>query len=313
MKHHIAIYLRCVLFLAFLFTANGSAWQQKLTNQDVIKMVKAGLSPEIIEQTINSSDQAFDVSTDGLITLKQEGVADAIVQVMILRAKNVGKPRNQPNPNGDCGFSETDPMILVDGVKRVELKYSTPETRLQLGAGALIGRGKSIATLKGSRAEIRITNSSPIFEELYVPVGMRPENAAVLAKLDMKSDRREIEIASETLLSASFGIPKNRSMPIVFEVASQTCVYQGKRLRHVKIKVVNPLEPGEYSLIIGAQYYDFGVDTIQKSRKQLDSNYERPCLTTARSGARAAPVLMATFNAVHPTRDVERGAPKFGG
>jgi hypothetical protein len=244
----------------------GFAGQQKLTNQDVIAMVKAGLSPEIIEQTINTSDQAFDVSTDALIKLKQEGVADAIVHAMILRTKSGGKPRPQPNPNGDCAFSETDPMILVDGAKRVELRYSTPETRTALGAGALIGKGKGFATLKGSRAEIRITNSSPIFEELYVPVGMRPDNVALLAKLDIKSDRREIEIGSVSVfsLSSKDGIPKNRRMPIAFEeVASQTCIYQGKKVWHVKIKVVNSLEPGEYSLIIGAHFYDFGIDTKQ--------------------------------------------------
>jgi len=264
MKHHYAFYFRFVLILAFLFTANGFAGQQKLTNQDVIKMVKAGLSPEIIEQAVNTSDQAFDLSTDALIKLKQEGIPDAIVQAMILRAKNGGKPHPQPNPNGDCGFSETDPMILVDGAKRLELKYSTPETRDALGAGALLGRGKALATLKGNRAETRTTNSSPIFEELYLPVGMRPDGAAVLAKLDIKSDRREIEIAnvSAITLSAGEGIPKNRRMPVIFEEA-QTCTYQGKRVRHVKIKVVNPLAPGEYSLIIGGYFYDFGIDTKQ--------------------------------------------------
>jgi hypothetical protein len=266
MKHHYAIYLRCVLILAFLFTPNGFAAQQKLTNQDVIKMVKAGLSPEIIEQTINSSDQAFDVSTDALIKLKQEGVADAIVQAMILRANNGGKPRTQPNPNGDCGVSETDPMILVDGAKRVEMKYGTPETRTAIGVGGLIGKGKGFATLKGSRAEIRTTNSSPIFEELYLPVGMRPDNVVVLAKLDIKPDRREIEIASVSTFtfSSKEGIPKNRRLPVVFEDASQTCLLQGKRVRHVKIKVVNPLEPGEYLLLIaGGYFFDFGIDTKQ--------------------------------------------------
>lgn len=266
MKHHYAFYPRFVLILAFSLTANGFAGQQKLTNQDVIKMVKAGLSPEIIEQTINTSDQAFDVSTDALIELKQEGVADAIVQAMILRAKSGGKPHSQPNPNGDCGFSETDPMILVDGAKRVELKYSIPESRTAIGVGGLIGKGKGFATVKGSRAEIRITNSSPSFEELYLPVDMRPDSAAILAKLDIKSDRREIEIGSVSALtfSSKEGIPKNRRMPIVFEeVASQTCIYQGKRVRHVKIKVANPLEPGEYSLIIGSYFFDFGVDTKQ--------------------------------------------------
>ncbi|HXD34835.1 MAG TPA: hypothetical protein VN643_27190 [Pyrinomonadaceae bacterium] len=237
--------------------------QQKLTNEDVIKMVKAGLSPQIIEQTINSSDQAFDVSTDALIKLKQEGVPDAIVQAMILRAKNGGKPGAYQNPDLDCGG---DSMFLIDGTKRVELKYSNTESRTALGVGALVGRGKGFVTLKGSRAETRVTNSSPTFEELYLPIGMRPDGAAILAKLDIKSDRREIEVASISAItfSSGEGIPKNRRMPIAFEeVPEQTCMHQGKKYRHVKIKVTSPLMPGEYSIIIGNYFFDFGLDPKQ--------------------------------------------------
>jgi hypothetical protein len=226
-------------------------------------MVKAGLSSQVIEQTINSSAQAFDVSTDALIKLKEEGVPDAIVQAMILRAKNGGKPRAYEDPNTDCGG---DSMFLIDGTKRVELKYSNTESRTALGVGALVGRGKGFVTLKGSRAETRVTNSSPTFEELYLPVGLRPDGAAILAKLDIKSDRREIEVASVSAitLSSGEGIPKNRRMPIAFEEApEQTCMHQGKKYRHVKIKVTNPLVPGEYSIIIGNYFFDFGVDPKQ--------------------------------------------------
>ena len=237
--------------------------QQKLSNEDVIKMVKAGLSPKVIEQTINSSDQAFDVSPDALIKLKQEGVPDTIVQAMILRAKHGDKPRANQDPNSDCSG---DSMFLIDGTKRVELKYSNTESRTALGVGALVGRGKGFITVKGSRAETRVTNSSPTFEELYLPLGMRPDGAATLAKLDIKSDRREIEVASVSAItfSSSEGVPKNRRMPIAFEEApEQTCMHQGKKFRHVKIKVTNPLAPGEYSIIVGNYFFDFGVDPKQ--------------------------------------------------
>lgn len=245
--------------------ATNTIWQnqQKLTNQDVIKMVKAGLSLQIIEQTINATDQAFDVSPDALIKLKQEEVPDTIVQAMILRSKNGEKPNAQKDASLDCGG---DSMFLIDGTRRVELKYSNTESRTALGVGALVGRGKGFVTLKGSRAETRVTDLSPIFEDLYLPVGLRPDGAAILAKLDMKSDRREIEVASVSAitLSSGEGIPKNRRMAIAFEeVPEQTCMHQGKKYRHVKIKVTNPLEPGEYSIIVGNYFFDFGVDPKQ--------------------------------------------------
>lgn len=251
--------LSCVYTLVAL--PAGRPQQQKLTNEDVVKMVKAGLTPSIVEQTIKANDANFDLSSDGLIKLKEAGVPDSVVQAMIARgnipANALGKP------DGDCGISDSDPMILIDGAKRMELKFTVADTRVGLGAGALIGKGKGFATLKGNRAETRIPNTAlPIFEELYVPINRRPEDVAVLAKLDVKSDRRQVEIARASLLSGSEGIPKTQLVPTSFEVASsRICDYQGKKLRHIRIRVLNPLQPGEYSLIIsGVYFFDFGVD-----------------------------------------------------
>jgi hypothetical protein len=182
---------------------------------------------------------------------------------MILRSRNGEKQGGRQGSDSDCSG---DSLFLIDGTKRVELKYSNTESRTALGVGALVGRGKGFVILKGSRAESRVTNSSPTFEEMYLPVGMRPDGAAILAKLEIKSDRREIEVASVSAItfSSGEGIPKSRRMPIAFEEATeQTCMHQGKKFRHVKIKVTNPLAPGEYSIIIGNYFFDFGVDPKQ--------------------------------------------------
>ena len=73
-----------VLFLAFasLLTA-----QQTLNNDGVIKMVKAGLSDDVVVAAINgSAPSGFDTSTDALVALKTAGVSDKIVAVMVARA-----------------------------------------------------------------------------------------------------------------------------------------------------------------------------------------------------------------------------------
>lgn len=54
-----------------------------LGNADVVKLVKAGLSPETIESKIAASETSFDTSTDALVALANEGVPDRVIRAMI--------------------------------------------------------------------------------------------------------------------------------------------------------------------------------------------------------------------------------------
>jgi hypothetical protein len=54
-----------------------------LQNQDIIKMVKAGLDETIILAKIGGSKCQFDTSTDALIQLKESGVSAAVLKAMV--------------------------------------------------------------------------------------------------------------------------------------------------------------------------------------------------------------------------------------
>lgn len=58
-----------------------------LTNDDVIKMVRAKLSSGVILTTIQTASFDFDLSPAGLIALKEAGVEDTIIQAMQTRAQ----------------------------------------------------------------------------------------------------------------------------------------------------------------------------------------------------------------------------------
>jgi hypothetical protein len=60
--------------------ASGGA---TLQNQDVIKMVKAGLDDSLIIAKIGSSKCQFDTSTDALIQLKQSGVSSIVLKAIV--------------------------------------------------------------------------------------------------------------------------------------------------------------------------------------------------------------------------------------
>ncbi|MFH4146457.1 hypothetical protein WAI91_21095, partial [Acinetobacter baumannii] len=88
MKKTISVLLTLLLLTGtfpFVFqTPSVSAQtQEKITNKDVIELVKTGISAEIITAKIKASKTEFDTSPAALQELKKEGVPDAIVLVML--------------------------------------------------------------------------------------------------------------------------------------------------------------------------------------------------------------------------------------
>ncbi|MGD9587581.1 MAG: hypothetical protein AB7Q37_10225 [Pyrinomonadaceae bacterium] len=71
-----------VLLIA-AFSLIAAAQADPFTNGTVVKMVKAGLSDEVIATTIRRSAVTFDVSPAALLTLKEQGVSNELILAMI--------------------------------------------------------------------------------------------------------------------------------------------------------------------------------------------------------------------------------------
>lgn len=71
------------LLLALLLALPPFVLAAAMTNDDVIKMVKGGLSDAIVMQAIEGSEAGFDTSPDGLVKLKQGGVSDPVIQKIL--------------------------------------------------------------------------------------------------------------------------------------------------------------------------------------------------------------------------------------
>jgi outer membrane lipoprotein SlyB len=100
--------LLCLLLLAFPFAALAAP----MTNEDVIKMLKAGLGEATVIQSIDGAEPNFDTSPDGLVKLKQGGASDAVIQRIM--AKKSGAPAAQPKAPAcaECG--------TVTGIREIE-------------------------------------------------------------------------------------------------------------------------------------------------------------------------------------------------
>jgi len=73
-----------------------------LNNEKIVKMVKAGLGDNVIIEKIRRSATAFDVSTDKLIELKNQGISDIVLEAMIkVTPKDISNQNTTSNQNRD--------------------------------------------------------------------------------------------------------------------------------------------------------------------------------------------------------------------
>jgi hypothetical protein len=87
-----------ILAVVFLVVCPLLVAQQSLNNDSVIKLVKAGLSEDLIVSTINAQAGTYDTSTDGLIALKAAGVSDKVVAAIVTKANATAAAATAPIP-----------------------------------------------------------------------------------------------------------------------------------------------------------------------------------------------------------------------
>jgi hypothetical protein len=103
------------LFLTLIFTCIGIGHaqqrQQPLTNQAVIKLVKAGFKEKTVIAIIVSKPAGFDLSPEKLVELKKSGVSEPVILAML--AHEGGGARIQDDLEDQAFFDGTDDPIAT--------------------------------------------------------------------------------------------------------------------------------------------------------------------------------------------------------
>lgn len=239
-----------------------------MTNEAVIKMVKSGLSEDLIIGAIKgATKKSFDLSADGLIALKTAGVSDKIMMIMSgiepppppVTAPTPA-PKIEPTvPTREPGFyisvtgKETplDPSVITGG------KVGTK--RMMLTGG--FGKAKMKAIVKGERASIRVSMPTDLI--FVAGNGLSHPNEISIVKFGIEDKSRVFQVGETGAFSGvRSGIRDEDSMP-----------YKAEKIGPGTFKLVldKPLPPGEYALMSAAmvqvslagtsgKLWDFGVD-----------------------------------------------------
>jgi hypothetical protein len=109
-----------------------------MTNQDVVKLVKAKVSDDLIIAKIKQSKTKFDVSVDALVALKEAGVSDNLIAVMMNPAAPAAPPpaapasaAAAPSPAPKAAFP---PANVPKEVAPTDAK-TAPQSRREAGVG----------------------------------------------------------------------------------------------------------------------------------------------------------------------------------
>jgi hypothetical protein len=282
--------LICLLVFCFILTggANVFAQDETMTNEEVISLAKAGLNETIIVNKIKTSKSSFDLSTDGLIKLKQAGVSDNIVTAMLeaksgkslqtasgqsANSRATGDPNDPMSPHGYGLYLFEE----KDGVRK--MTQLAPNVSAQNRTGGLftssltygIGKVKTKANLPGTTANLQLKDAMPTFY-FYLDTASGGLNTAsgipstpnefTLVRFNVRSDNREVTIAKGNAFGMKGGLSDEYVMP--FDAQDL-----GNGIFKVTPKVT--LKNGEYgfyllnsgnsnaSAAIGAKFFDFGV------------------------------------------------------
>jgi len=258
--------LPLLALIAFLFSFSVSAQNKQdiLTNETVTTLHKKGLGASIIINKIKTSKTTFDVSTDALIKLKEDGIPDDIVSAMIESAdKNKVEyvDLNDPLSKHRSGIYYYNPTDSLKALTRIDPTVVSSGKAGGLGQSLAyqysygISNMKATSVLSGPNAQKQISGKSVVFY-FYLERGnsqlnnvgamnwwfatASSPNEFALVKTIQKKDSRQFDTGSENAYGSTVGIEEKQKVRFTYvEVADGI----------FKITISGDLRSGEYCFI----------------------------------------------------------------
>ncbi len=245
---------RGILAVFFAVCCLAVAAQQAMNNDAVVKMVKAGLSDDLIVTTISSQPGTYDTSVDGIIALKSAGVSDKVVAAMVSKA-NAPAPRTPLVAPADAASAPAP--VRPAGIDDVGVYYMDKSGAWQTLEPEIVnfktgGVLKSIATNGIVKGDInghvpgktsKNVLAFPVTLAVYVPEGVDIAEYQLL-RLRQNSNNREFRSVTGGVVHASGGATRDR------------IDFQSTKIapRVYKIVLDQSLGKGEYGLMPPGSY-----------------------------------------------------------
>ncbi len=225
--------------LGITFTL-GSALlaQQALTNDSIVKMVKAGLDEKVILSMVQSQPGAYTVTPDTLVDLKKQGVSDQLLAAM------AAKGSSAPAPASTAAASSYEDMDTGVYYKVKGDWTEIPSETVNWKTGGVLKSFASNGIVKGDvNGHLNGSTSKTAINTPLEFIIKAPDNAEAtdfqLVHLHANSNNREFRTMTGGVFHQSGGASKDA---IEFQ--------QTKIAKHVyRVILPTDLAPGEYAFL----------------------------------------------------------------
>ncbi|MGA2206945.1 MAG: hypothetical protein ABSG10_09470 [Terracidiphilus sp.] len=240
---------KSVLAVLFLSACSFLAAQQAMNNDAVIKLVKAGLSDDLIVSTINASPAAYDTSADGIIALKTAGASDKVIAAIVLKASAPAAappppaaPAAPARPAGidDVGVYYKDKNGAWASLEPEIVNFKTGGFLKSIATDGLV-KGDVNGHIQGKSSKNVLT--FPVILAVYVPEGVDIAEYQLL-RLRLSGNAREFRSVTGGVIHSSGGATRDNVQFQSQKIAPR--VYQ--------ITLDQSLGKGEYGLLPPGSY-----------------------------------------------------------
>ena len=233
-----------------LFATATEIAQTPLTNDAVIKMVKAGLAEDVILNMINVQPAQFSITPDAMIALKKDGVSDKIIAAIVTKT-------SQPAPAGStapsAASSAPSAAAAADATANLDIgvyfkkkdewaeimpevvNWKTGGVLKSIGTGGLV-KGDVNGNIKGAQSRNRVTVPLEFLVKTAEGVAISEYQ---LIRLRQDKNEREFRTVTGGVLHASGGATRD------------LVEFEGKRIANRTFTVVLPnnIGIGEYGFL----------------------------------------------------------------
>lgn len=225
--------------MLFLLALGVLLAQDVFNNESVIKLVKSGMSEELILNVIRQQPATFGLGADQLIELRNAGVSEKIIAAML--AKGSGKDAPPPPGAPAAAAAKAGPteagVYYRKGGEWLELIAETVDWKSTGVMKNFVSAGIVKKDMKGSLAGLNSRNLLTAANEIVIipPSGV-PVNEYLLLPMKGNKGKREFEVGPPQ---------KNTSLAkgaIAFGLEKAGA-------NQYRVVPVTPLTPGEYGVL----------------------------------------------------------------
>jgi hypothetical protein len=228
-----------------------------MDNQSVVKMAKAGLSDELIVETINTQPGHYTTDADALVVLKEAGVSDRVITAMINKSR-----RQLTNvPEKPIEISDVNEIGVYYKDRTGKWIAIEPEI-VHIKSGGWLKSTATHGIIKEDRnghlngRESKLALQSPIEILIYVPEGVSANEYDFL-RFRINSDNREFRVLTGGVFHSTGGADRDEVKFNPVKTAPHT--YQFTVNKETGGGEYGILPPGTGNVTNGGKIYTFAI------------------------------------------------------